>query len=30
VLWTVASAGRLVPRRAAERTRREPALSSAG
>jgi heme A synthase len=29
VLWTVATAGRLVPRRALERTR-EPALSSAG
>jgi heme a synthase len=29
VLWTVATAGRLVPRRVSERGR-EPALSSAG
>jgi cytochrome c oxidase assembly protein subunit 15 len=30
VLWTVATAGRLVPRRAAAKERRQPALSSAG
>src|SRR6059058_3796147 len=30
VLWTVATAGRLVPRRAAERATREPALTSVG